>query len=346
MKNILLKKEHLDGFIKALADRYKVAAPVKKGTKSYTFEFVNGASEVSLEHIPTILPPKKYFLPQHETLLEYDTTEGQNMHAFAEIEPMVIFGVQSCDLAGIQCLNHVFMDRPKDYHYQTRHDKILLIGYECMNKCDEFASCGLMNTHMPTGGYDLFISDIGEYYYFNINTLAGERLTALFGGFEPVTAEAEKLLKKLRTDKKKLFKNETDVALSEIPSIFEWGFDSHVWNRTAEKCLSCGNCTNVCPTCYCFDVKDESELNLNKGRRIRVWDSCQNESFALVAGGENFREKRAERVRHRFFRKFKYPVDRYGKFFCTGCGRCSRQCMASINLKETISKLKSSWGEL
>lgn len=346
MKNILLKKEYFNGFVESLMKEYKVAAPTKRGDKSFAFNTITDPSDICLDHIPTILPPKKYFLPQHEILLEYDTSKGQNMQAFVDIEPMVILGVHSCDIAGIQCLNHVFMDRPKDYHYQTRHDKILLIGYECLKKCDEFASCGLMNTHTPTGGYDLFMTDMGDYYFFDINTFAGERMTSKYGKFEPCTDEAEKQLKKIRSDRKKIFRNETDVNLSEIPSIFEWGFDSHVWERTAERCLSCGNCTNVCPTCYCYDVVDEPEMNLSKGHRVRVWDSCQNESFAMIAGGENFREKRFQRTRHRFFRKFKYPVDRYGKFFCTGCGRCSRQCMASINLKETISKLKTSWGEL
>ena len=106
-----------------------------------------------------------------------------------------------------------------------------------------------------------------------------------------------------------------------------------------EKCLSCGNCTNVCPTCYCFDVRDEPELDLSKGRRIRVWDSCQHESFAKVAGGESFRKQRSERQRHRFSRKYSYPMARYKRLFCTGCGRCSRSCMAKIAMKETLAAL-------
>lgn len=130
-----------------------------------------------------------------------------------------------------------------------------------------------------------------------------------------------------------------------LPGIFEKSFHHEIWSKAADKCLSCGNCTNVCPTCYCFDVIDETELDITKGKkRIRVWDSCQNESFALVAGGENFREERSERLRHRFYRKFKYPVDRYGKSFCTGCGRCSRQCMAGIDLKEILNELIETGG--
>ena len=90
---------------------------------------------------------------------------------------------------------------------------------------------------------------------------------------------------------------------------------------------------------YCFDVIDEPNLDLNTGKRYRVWDSCQNEGFAKVAGNENFREERGLRQRHRYMRKFSYPVGKFSKYFCTGCGRCSRTCMAKINLKETINAL-------
>ncbi|MCD8552988.1 MAG: hypothetical protein LRY47_03530, partial [Seleniivibrio sp.] len=85
MKDVLLKKELFGGFVEALMNSYKVAAPTRRGDKSFAFDFITDPAEVCLDHIPTILPPKKYFLPQHETLLEYDTTEGQNMQAFVEI---------------------------------------------------------------------------------------------------------------------------------------------------------------------------------------------------------------------------------------------------------------------
>ena len=128
-------------------------------------------------------------------------------------------------------------------------------------------------------------------------------------------------------------------SLSKIPQLFERSLKSTIWDSIGDRCLSCGNCTNVCPTCYCFDVVDELNLDLKTGKRIRVWDSCQNERFAKVAGGESFRETRTRRKKHRFYRKFSYPVERFNKFFCTGCGRCTRTCMAKISLKETLEQI-------
>ncbi len=183
------------------------------------------------------------------------------------------------------------------------------------------------------------MTELSGGHYVHFNTEEGKRMVEASGLFEEITPANQRELQEIRAVKKRVFRPEVPIRYLDIPRLFEETFDSGVWAKVGERCLSCGNCTNVCPTCYCFDVLDEPELDLTRGRRIRVWDSCQNESFAKVAGGESFREKRLDRKRHRFNRKFKYPVDRYGRTFCTGCGRCSRTCMAKIDLKETISAL-------
>lgn len=345
MRNVILRKADEMRFFSGLTERSKLTAPVRRGTGSYAFELISDPEDICLEHIPTILPPKKYFMPQHETLVEFDTSKGQDMEAVVYSEPMVILGLHTCDLMGIQCLNHVFLDRPKDYHYLQRHNDIVLIGYECSSPCDTHANCALMETYNPFGGYDLLMTDMGQEYFVAVNTPAGEEIVDGFDGFIEADGVHMDRLASIREVKKNVFKSEMDAEKCDLPEVFDISFPHPVWEETAEKCLSCGNCTNVCPTCYCFDVMDETDLDVTKGRRIRVWDSCQNESFATVAGGENFREKRSERLRHRFYRKFKYPVDLYGKPFCTGCGRCTRQCMAGIDLKQVLNSLITSWRE-
>lgn len=335
---VTLDKYYFDEFIKRLASVQKLIAPVKRGMKNFAFSEVSSAEEISLKYIPTILPPKKYFFPTKETLLEYNISKKEYKAAF-EYEKMIIFGVHTCDLAGIQCLNMVFWDIPKDMNYLMRKDKIAIIGLECNEYCDEYASCWVMDNYLPNGGYDLFFTDLGNYFIVHINTLLGESIVKRSSLFKLAQDGNLKDLAKLREKKRSIFKDEVNIPHKGLKSIFDNGFKAKVWDDLDKRCLSCGNCTNVCPTCYCFNIIDDVNLDLNSGERFRVWDSCQNESFAKVTGGKSFREERGIRQMHRYMRKFKYPVEKYSRYFCTGCGRCSRQCMANINLKETINSL-------
>ena len=127
--------------------------------------------------------------------------------------------------------------------------------------------------------------------------------------------------------------------LSSLPLYFQGFADSGVWKQWAEKCYSCGTCNLTCPTCFCFDVLDETDLSLASGVREREWDGCMLEGFAAVGSGENFREKREERLRHRFFRKYAYLFTRYGRPYCCGCGRCVRQCLVHIDPVGIINDL-------
>ncbi len=335
----ILKKDELDGFIKKLAGKMKVCAPVAKGHNNFAFEEVTSAGGIALSYIPTILPPKKYFMPPREKLLDFDISEGKPKDtASLEAGETAIFGVHTCDLAGIQCLNMVFSERPRDYNYLLRKEKVFIIGLECGGYCDEHASCALVGNHYPNGGYDLFFTDLGDRFIIHVNTQKGEELVESFCLAKAASADMI-ALDKVREGKKAVFKNEIGVEPGKLPEIFAKGMEKKVWHDIGERCVSCGNCTNVCPTCYCFDMADTINLDMKTGFRTRTWDSCQFETFAAVAGGENFREERAHRQRHRLYRKFKYPLDKFYRAFCTGCGRCTRACMAKINLKDTLKAL-------
>ena len=138
--------------------------------------------------------------------------------------------------------------------------------------------------------------------------------------------------------KKAACTNKMDMPLSELPLMFAGVYNSKVWEENGEKCVACGRCNLVCPTCYCFDVYDSMNLKLTEGERIRQWDSCHLESFTKVATGEVFRKSKASRDRHRFYRKF-YYLSRFSPSFCTGCGRCGKECLADIEVVETVNKL-------
>jgi NAD(P)H-flavin reductase len=122
-----------------------------------------------------------------------------------------------------------------------------------------------------------------------------------------------------------------DFPTELIPELLSKFYgESGFWEKHSEKCLACGSCVLVCPTCYCFDVKEQADLSLEYGERIRTWDGCLLEDFAKIASGENFRPTRPTRYRHRYFKKGKYLFDRFGFISCVGCGRCSSNCLPDI----------------
>ncbi len=268
MQYVILRKEGFNDFISRLSKMQKLLAPVPKGFNNFAFEEVTSGDEIALRYIPTILSLKKFFMPQRETLLEFKSPRGANAEAVVEYEPMTIFGAHTCDLAGIQCLNMVCSERPKDYNYLLRKNKITLIGLECNDYCDEYASCHLVNAIFASGGYDLFFTDMGDYFIVHVNTQTGDEIIDITGSFEKADVSHMNELIRLRDNKRKIFSNEVPIERRHIPELFDRSFRAHVWKDLEERCLACGNCTNVCPTCYCFDIRDELALNLRDGVRV------------------------------------------------------------------------------
>jgi sulfhydrogenase subunit beta (sulfur reductase) len=340
VKYAVIKKEDLNKWLQHLKKKAKLYAPKKK-ENLYIFRPVKDISEVCLKYTPTILPPKKYYFPQKEKLLKFNVNPFKTSKAIHEFEDFILFAMHTCDIAGIQCMDVVFRESPEDPNYLNRKDKMTIIGIECLEYCDKHANCTSMGNHEPRGGYDLMMVDIAEKFILHINSEKGERLIQGLAYIKEATELDMAALEKVREAKKSVFKQEFNGSLPQVYEAFDKHFSSEVWQDLGRRCVACGNCTAVCPTCYCFDVSDEMDLSFNQGMRYRIWNSCQMDDFAKVAGGEDFRKGRDARQRHRYYRKFKYPVDKFNRYFCTGCGRCTRACMSEINLVETVNSLLS-----
>jgi ferredoxin len=114
-------------------------------------------------------------------------------------------------------------------------------------------------------------------------------------------------------------------------------FENEVWKAQSERCLGCGACAFVCPTCACFDIQEDAKGNT--GNRIRCWDSCGFSLFTLHTSGHNPRPDQSARWRQRLMHKFSYMPDRLSVTGCTGCGRCSRACPVDMNIAEHLINL-------
>lgn len=199
-----------------------------------------------------------------------------------------------------------------------------------------------MGTLTADEGYDLHLTDIGEAYTVHVGTEAGEAMLEKYAAARAATDDDVRRLNQVLSAKWPRFTHRLDFDAAELPAMLATAYEHPIWAELGERCLACGSCTNICPTCYCFNVLDSIALTQTEAVRTRRWDSCQLDEFARVAGGENFREARAARQRHRFFRKGKYLYERFGTLGCVGCGRCIRTCLVHINIVEVFNTIHSS----
>jgi sulfhydrogenase subunit beta (sulfur reductase) len=333
----ILRKENLNTFVAALQSRYRVGAPIKhNGT--YAFKNLQNPEELSLDYPTTILPPKKYLLPVRETLFRFDTSHPKVLQETEMDPPTVLLGVHTCDLHGIQLLDRVFNSGNVDPSYVKRRSQTFIISIECLHPCDEHSFCKSMGTLTADESFDIHMVDIGDAYTLDAATEAGEQLLQ-YAQTEPVSEENMHRMNHVFNEKWGHFPYRLDFDVSELSPLLKVSMKNPLWEELGERCLACAACTNVCPTCFCFNVEDEVGLEITSGQRIRHWDSCQLDNFATVAGGHNFRESRTLRQRHRFMRKGTYILSSHDYLGCTGCGRCARACLVDITPVKVFNEL-------
>lgn len=301
------------------------------------FSRIERLSQLKLRNTPSHISPKGFFFPPRETLLTFDIEKGE-AKSVIEAEKQALLGLHSCDIHAINLLDRVFSYGKPDVNYLKRRENTLIVGTECTP--DEYCFCASVGTMTVEGGFDIFLHEVKEGFIVRTGSQKGRTILKKYASPSKAKRAALEGLKRFTERKKTLFKTKLEIEdPSALPLIYSGADDHPVWEKIGEICYGCGSCNNVCPTCYCFDVRDEVSMDLKKGTRSRTWDACTLEDFAKVAGGFNFRKTRAERLRHRFNRKFRYLADRFKGLFCVGCGRCIRTCLVKINIAESTNEI-------
>lgn len=335
----MLNKQDVPAFVSKMMADYKVVGPKAKGPQ-FAFGEIEDPADLRLNYNTSILPPKKYLQPPEERMMTFKHNGKTTVEPVIEAEPMVILGVHTCDLHALQVLDEAFTQGYPDAHYLKRRQQTLLIGIECLKPCDEHSFCKSMGTLSVSNGYDLHLTDLGENYAVDVGSEEGKALLKNYANARPATEADMQALNKVLSAKWSRFPYNLDFDVGELPALMSQSYNSPVWGELAEKCLACGTCNLICPTCFCFNVYDDVELNLQEGERRRRWDSCMLDEFARVAGNENFRERQAARLRHRFMRKGRYLIKKYNALGCVGCGRCARLCLVDISPVNVFNQLK------
>lgn len=322
-------KDQFKSFVSVLLGTDQTIVGVQAKNDKFAFDELKNADDLRLDYDVTILSPRKYVLPQKEALLQFKV--GGEMQTVLEQGKTVLLGVHPYDVVAINQMDQLFSEGEYDTHYMNRRNNITIVACDVVTPSKNvFASS--MNTATCDKGYDILLTDIGDAYVVDAPTENGQALVKMMNGAKE--AAAEDLNKRKAVQEKNqlaLNKHQLECKPSFLPKLLEKAYNHPIWEEKAKLCYSCGSCNQVCPTCYCFDVQDEVNWDLSTGCRYRAWDGCLLENFATVAGDHNFRKKRADRFRHRLYRKGKYvPGKIDGQIACVGCGRCVSACTSKI----------------
>lgn len=334
MQTLQMDETTLSQLLQVLKRFGRLIAPVEKAPGIFTLEFVEDVSRVRPDALRTILPIKKFLLRPKFVMLRGSFANGltSDDNTFG---PMVYFGAHACDVHALRILDTLYLGGYPDPYYEANRRNLMVVGYGCFP--DDKCFCHSMGCATADTGFDLFLTPLPGRYLVTVGSAKGDDVVrAAPELFRAATRrDIQDYLERLR-QREQAFRLHLDT--SDLPYVLELKKDDPVWEELAKKCLCCGSCSMVCPTCTCFNVRDE--LTAEGACRVRTWDACLYRDYALVAGGHNFREHRADRVRNRYYHKQEAFVRQYGMPSCVGCGRCIENCPTGIHVVEVFEAVR------
>ncbi|MCL5673775.1 MAG: 4Fe-4S dicluster domain-containing protein [Deltaproteobacteria bacterium] len=348
-----ISSENIKKFVNNLIEQHnEVIAPKDKDGDTF-YDKINNFEDADLNILLPKLSFKEYLLPKTETLFEYSIS-GSNINICDPLENIdvntnannsgkatdcsdnisqkrIIFGSRPCDAGAGPIMEKVFNWDYKDEFFNERFKNLYLISIAC-DKPDNYCFCTEVQLSPESSyGSDILLKKGGSGYYAKVITEKGMELINS-------NSENTSLFKEISKDKFPADKDwKAAFDIKKTQSYLDKNFTSNFFQEKFLSCIGCGVCTYTCPTCHCFDIQDEGTNE--KGKRIRNWDSCQFGIFTLHTSGHNPRVTQGDRYRQRLMHKFKIYNEKFNKYLCVGCGRCSRNCPEDIDLKEITAEL-------
>ncbi len=337
MEKRLIRKETLAGIVGELAKKMRVCAPMQ-AEDQVLFRALKAGEKPLFDFANAKDAPKQFFFPRTETLMRY--TRGEKGMVFAgeakEGGETLLVGVRPCDARSFVLLDMLFdQEKYRDPYYLERRAKTTVVSFACVRPPYTTCFCTSVGGHpVSSEGADILLTDLGESFLAEFLTPKGEALREAFGGSPAGEAEEKR--------KEELANQSAEEIVSRVPAkevkpILDTHFEDPFWNTLHQKCLACGTCTYLCPTCHCFDISDE--VKQSDGIRLRNWDSCMFPLFTKETSGHNPRPSQKERWRQRVMHKFRYYVDNFGAIACVGCGRCVMACPVNLDIRKIVADI-------
>ncbi len=337
----VLSKRNLSSWLDSLTRNFVILGPALKKKGQVVFERIHHTKDLHLDYCSTMASPRKFIYPPRNELIKTDL-ENNQCHAVLSPEGRnhIIFGIHPCDMHAISVLDKTFLGDFKDSQYAELRKEIITVVLNCNRACDK-GFCASMGTGpflKLAEGYDIQLTMKQKDYLVESGSEKGKTLVEEISSLRSAT-------KKDFTQKLKLEKEAGDsftkhLETEGLPELLMSNLDHHVYKQTADAtCLGCTNCTMVCPTCFCYNMEENTSFDLKTSVRKRHWDSCQELNFAKVSGG-NFRSSREARLRQFVTHKLATWIEQYGCFGCVGCGRCMTWCPTGIDLTEIAKQIQ------
>jgi len=332
----------------------EVVAPLRgRGNDTYFDTVTNeNRDDVQLHFANPSYPPKRFVLPHIEQLMKFHRSDGR-----IDIEPVyehplrAIFGIRSCDVAGIWHLDRFYLNREfRDIYYEKRRKAMFLVNIVCTDPARDIGEncfCVCADTGPAAREhFDLQLMDLGEGEFIAVaGTAAGETLFC-----EPIfrkgTAAHIERRREILGGVRKRFKTTTSWFPATVRYVSQEKILDATWEEIGRRCMECGGCTYVCPACTCFTSSDR-QSGPNEAERVRIWDSCALAGFTRMAGGFNPRRAVHDRRNRRFFRKLAhYFIQRELSMACVGCGRCAAVCHGDVGMPSVVEMIRRATSEL
>ncbi|MBS2132193.1 4Fe-4S dicluster domain-containing protein (plasmid) [Burkholderia thailandensis] len=287
---------------------------------------------------------KRFLHPPFERL--FTAHEGDDAVTFAPAEQaptkLAFIGARACELHAIEVQDRVFCGEPYvDRGYALRRQDLFIVAVNC-GQAGGTCFCVSMQTGPAVdSGFDLALTellpDFGDDFVVEVGSEAGAALLERIP-HRPATdahlAAAQAVVGRTASQMGRSMQTEG------IKDLLQRNPHHPRWTEVADRCLSCGNCTMVCPTCFCTTVEDHSDLASTTAERIRRWDSCFTLDFSYIHGG-SVRQTRQSRYRQWLTHKLASWIDQFGTSGCVGCGRCITWCPVGIDITEEVAALRA-----